>query len=94
MRKSYSIGLVGVLALAGCMTQVDREAVSFPDMPNMPVYQRADGPQSYGDQARDALQTAESTCRTQRAGGEAVSSAVGSPAFDACMRGQGYRRMR
>ena len=94
MEKSSWIGIVGVFALVGCMAQVDREAVSFPDMPNMPVYHRADGRQFYGDQAIDALQTAESACRTQTAGGAAESPAVGSPAFDSCIRGQGYRRVR
>jgi hypothetical protein len=94
MKKTHSIGIVCVLALAGCMTQVDREAVSFPDMPNMPVYHRVDGRQFYGDQALDALQTAESTCRARISGDAAVSTAVGSRAFDSCMLGQGYRRVR
>src|SRR5271165_5565157 len=94
LRKSCLISLVGVLVLAGCMTQVDREAISFPDMPGMPVYRRADGRESYSDQAIDALQTAESTCRMRTSGGAAGSPAIGSQAFDSCMQGQGYRRVR
>jgi hypothetical protein len=46
------------------------------------------------DQAIDALQTAESACQTQTAGGVASSPVVGSPAFDSCMQAQGYRRVR
>jgi hypothetical protein len=42
-------------------------------------------------QAIDALQTAEATCRNQNGNG-AAPSIVGTPAFDACMQGQGYRR--
>jgi len=43
------------------------------------------------DDAIDALQTAESTCRNRNGDG-ATPSIVGTPAFDACMQSQGYRR--
>jgi len=94
MKKSFWVGIVGVFALVGCVTKVDREAISFPDMPNMPVYHRVDGRQFYGDQAFDELETAERTCRTQISGNAALSPAVGNPAFDSCMRDQGYERVR
>ena len=83
----------GMLVLAGCVSQVDREAISFPDMPDMPIYHRADSQQLSPDQAAEALQTAEAACRTQPASG-AAASPVGSSAFDSCMAGQGYRRVR
>jgi hypothetical protein len=93
MRRNW-IGVAGMFALAGCMTEVDREAVSFPDMPNMPIYQRADSRQLPPDQVIDALQVAVSNCRTQIANSVGSSPTVGSPVFDSCMRGQGYRRTR
>jgi hypothetical protein len=77
------------LALAGCLSQVDREAISFPAMPGQARYQRADGQLLAGDAAIDALQTAESVCRGQSAG-----PVVGTPAFDQCMQAQGYRRVQ
>jgi hypothetical protein len=94
MKKLYRIGIAGALALTGCLSKVDREAISFPDMPSMPVYHRADGQQLPPDQAIDALQTAESTCRTPASSDATSSLAVGSPTFDSCMQGQGYRRVR
>lgn len=94
MKKLYWSGVAGALALAGCMSQVDREAVSFPDMPNMPVYRRADSQQLSPDQAMDALQTAVTACRKQTSGGAASPPEVGSAAFDSCMQGRGYRRVR
>jgi hypothetical protein len=78
-------------ALGGCLSQTTREAIAFPAMPGQAVYQRADGRQLPPDAAIDALQTAEGTCRNQDGNGTAPSI-VGTPAFDACMRGQGYRR--
>lgn len=93
MKKTSWIGIVSVFALVGCMTKVDREAMSFPDMPNMPVYHRADGRQFNGDQGLNALENAETNCRAQISS-NAVSPAVGSPDFDSCMRGQGYMRVR
>ena len=94
MKIPYWIGTVGLFALAGCLTKVDREAISFPDMPNMPVYHRADGQQLSQDQTIEALQAAEDACRTQVSSGAASSSAIGSPPFDSCMRDQGYSRVR
>ena len=95
MKISHGIGIVSLFALTGCLTEVDREAISFPDMPNMPVYHRADGQQLSQDQTIDALQAAEDTCRMQVSGGGAASStAIGSPPFDSCMRDQGYSRVR
>ncbi|HVA13589.1 MAG TPA: hypothetical protein VNF99_10090 [Stellaceae bacterium] len=79
------------LALTGCLSRVDREAVSFPAMPSQAVYHRVDGRQLSPDDAIDALQTAESTCRNRNGDG-ATPSIVGTPAFDACMQSQGYRR--
>ncbi|HEY3916364.1 MAG TPA: hypothetical protein VGL83_01160 [Stellaceae bacterium] len=80
-----------VLALSGCLSQTDREAIAFPAMPGQAVYQRADGRQLSPDAAIDALQTAEGTCRDQNGHG-AMALNVGSPEFDSCMQGQGYRR--
>jgi hypothetical protein len=94
MKKLCPIGLVALLALSGCVSRVDREAMSFPDMPSMPVYHPTDGRSLSSDQAIDALQTAELTCRTPSGTGTAASPVVGSPAFDRCMQAQGYRRVR
>ena len=85
------IVLGSALALAGCLSQTDREAISFPALPGQAVYHRADGRQLPPDQAIDALQTAEAACRNQSGNG-AAPSIVGTPAFDACMQSQGYRR--
>ena len=86
--------IIAALALAGCVSQVDREALSFPDMPKMPVYARNDTKPISSDEAMSALQVATRTCRTQGAGGMESPRAVGTPDFDACMRTQGYRRTR
>jgi len=82
-----------MLLLAGCLSKVDREAISFPDMPDMPLYRAIDSRQLSPDQATDALLTAERACRSETSGG-ATSAPVGSSAFDACMTQQGYRRVR
>lgn len=94
MKAWFWIGMASTLALSGCLSQVDREAMSFPYMPGMPVYQRADNQQLPPEQAIDALQTAENACATKNADGSAASPPVGSPPFDACMAQQGYRRVR
>jgi hypothetical protein len=93
VRKFSWLGVAGMLALAGCISRVDREALSFPAMPNMPVYRRADSRPLSADQAIDALQAAQGLCRKQISGDTASSAAVGSPAFDSCMERQGYRRV-
>src|SRR5215469_12458010 len=72
MRRLHWISAAGVLALVGCMTQVDREAVSFPVMPNAPTYHRVDGRQLPPNQAIEALRTAASACQTQTSGGAAM----------------------
>jgi hypothetical protein len=41
MKKWRWIGVAGALPLVGRMTQVDREALSFPDLPNMLIYRPA-----------------------------------------------------
>jgi hypothetical protein len=79
------------LALGGCLSKVDREAISFPAMPSQAVYHRIDGKQLPPDDAIDALQNAESTCRNQNGNGS-TASVVGTPAFDTCMTTQGYQR--
>ena len=81
-----------MLLLAGCLSKVDREAISFPDMPDMPIYRATDNRQLSPDQATDALLTAERACSGASSG--AVSSPVGSSAFDSCMTEQGYQRVR
>lgn len=86
-----SILLGSAALLSGCLSQTTREAIAFPAMPGQAVYQRVDGRQLPPDQAIDALQTAEATCRNQGGNG-ATPSIVGTPPFDACMQGQGYRR--
>ena len=85
------IVLGSALSLGGCLSQVDREAISFPAMPRQAVYHRIDGKQLPPDDAIDALQNAESTCRNQNGNGS-TPSVVGTPAFDACMTTQGYQR--
>lgn len=92
MKKFHWVGLVIVLALGGCISRVEREAISFPSMPGEPVYHRIDGAQLPPDQAIDVLQHAENACLAVPASGGAPQ--IGSPAFDACMKTQGYRRAR
>ncbi len=81
------------LALTGCLSQTDREAIAFPAMPGQARYLPANGQPLSSDAAIDALQTAETTCRNQHGNG-ATPSIVGTPAFDACMQIQGYRRVQ
>jgi hypothetical protein len=83
--------LGSALALGGCLSPVTREAISFPAMPSQAVYHRIDGKQLSPDDAIDALQSAESTCRNQNGNGS-TPSIVGTPAFDNCMQTQGYQR--
>jgi hypothetical protein len=78
------------LLAAGC-SAVDREAAAFPVMPHNPVYYRLDGKPVGSEQGMAALQEAAGTCRDQKTTGGA-SPILGSPAFDACMRAQGYGR--
>ena len=89
--STFSLLLGSAAVLSGCLSQTTREAISFPAMPGEVVYQRIDGRQLPPDQTIDALQTAEATCRNQNGNG-AAPSIVGSPGFDVCMQGQGYRR--
>jgi len=77
------------LALGGCLSQTDKEAIAFPAMPGQARYLPANG-QPF---TVDALTTAEATCRNQGGNG-ATPSIVGTPAFDSCMQGQGYRRVQ
>lgn len=79
------------VALSGCLSRTDREAIAFPAMPGQARYERADGRQLSPDAAIDALQTAENICRSQNGNG-ATPSIIGTPAFDQCMQDQGYRR--
>jgi hypothetical protein len=74
------------LMAAGC-SAVDREAAAFPNMPHNPVYYRLDGKQLPPREAIASLQAAASACRNQ-------APALGSEAFDSCMRSQGYARAR
>jgi hypothetical protein len=92
MNRLYPMALGALLALGGCVSKVEREALSFPSMPREPVYQRLDGTPLSPDQTIDALESAESTCLKAHA--SAVPPIVGSAAFDACMRGEGYRRVQ
>lgn len=84
-----------LLALAGCATRVEREAMAFPNMPGMPVYHRVDGTKLPPWQAMDALQAAENDCIRQisKVGPPPAVDRLGSPPFDACMRSLGYRRV-
>ena len=84
------IAMTIALLAAGC-SAVDREAAAFPVMPHNPVYYRLDGKPVGSEQGMAALQEAAANCRDQKnpAGGAMV---LGSPAFDACMRAQGYGR--
>ena len=81
------------LALSGCLSQTDREAIAFPAMPGQARYLPADGRQLSSEATIDALQTAEAACRNHGGNG-ATPSIIGTPAFDACMQGQGYRRVQ
>lgn len=85
-----AIAIAIALLAAGC-SAVDREAAAFPVMPHNPVYYRLDGKPVGSEQGMAALQEAAANCRDQKnaAGGGMV---LGSPAFDACMRAQGYGR--
>lgn len=87
--------LILLLALAGCASRVDREAMAFPDMPGMPIYHRLDGTKLPPWQAMDALQAAENECmhHISKTGSRPTVDHVGSPPFDACMRSLGYRRV-
>ncbi len=85
MMRFVSFLLLAV-AIDGC-TQVDREALAYPHMPQQPFYHRADGKQLSADDAIDALTDAETACH-----GSAPE--IGSPVFDACMHKQGYDRTR
>jgi hypothetical protein len=82
-----ALALAVILTAYGC-SAVDREAAAFPEMPHNPVYYRLDGRQLAADQTMEALQSAASTCRNQGPAG----ANLGSPAFDACMRAEGYGR--
>jgi hypothetical protein len=77
------------LALTGCLSQTDREAIAFPAMPSQARYLRADGQPI----TVDALTDAEATCRNQNGNG-ATPSIIGTPDFDRCMQSQGYRRVQ
>ena len=87
--RLFVLGCASILS--GCLSQTTREAIAFPAMPGQAVYHRADGKQLPPDAAIDALQSAEGICRNQNGNG-ATPSIVGTPAFDTCMQGQGYRR--
>jgi isoaspartyl peptidase/L-asparaginase-like protein (Ntn-hydrolase superfamily) len=84
---------VAASALSGCLSQTDREAIAFPAMPGQARYLAADGRPLSSEATIEALQTAEATCRNQSGNG-AAPSIVGTPAFDACMQSQGYRRVQ
>jgi hypothetical protein len=86
------LALAILLMAAGC-SAVDREAAAFPEMPHNPVYYRLDGRPVGSEEGMAALQAAASACRDQATGGGG-SRSLGSPAFDACMRAQGYGRTR
>lgn len=89
IRLRWIVLSAAALALTGCLSQTDREAIAFPAMPSQARYLRADNqPISV-----DALTDAEATCRNQGGNG-AAPSIIGTPAFDACMQGQGYRRVQ
>jgi len=82
-----------MLLAAGC-SAVDREAAGFPEMPHNPVYRRADGRVLPATEAMAGLQAAAGACRDKLSAGGAVPPPVGSPPFDACMRSEGYVRVR
>jgi hypothetical protein len=89
MRQAFFLLLA--LAISAC-SQVDREALAFPDMPQMPFYHRIDGKRLSADDSIDALQDAETACRQNSQGGTSIT--VGTPSFDSCMHRQGYNRTR
>lgn len=91
IRVRWIVLSAAALALTGCLSQTDREAIAFPAMPGQARYLPADGRPLSSDAAIEALQTAEATCRGQNG---AAPSTVGTPAFDACMQTQGYRRVQ
>ena len=92
-RLRWIVLSAAVLALTGCLSQTDREAIAFPAMPGQARYLPADGRPLSSDAMIEALQTAEGTCRNQNGTG-AAQSVVGTPAFDTCMQSQGYRRVQ
>ncbi|HWE74464.1 MAG TPA: hypothetical protein VG328_14975 [Stellaceae bacterium] len=77
------------LALNGCLSATDKEAIGFPAMPGQARYLPANGQQF----TVDGLTTAEAACRNQNGNG-ATPSIIGTPAFDSCMQSQGYRRVQ
>jgi hypothetical protein len=91
IRLRWILLSTAALALTGCLSQTDREAIAFPAMPGQARYIRTDGQPLSSDAAIDALTTAEATCRKQNGNGS-TPSVVGTPAFDTCMQNQGYRR--
>ena len=93
IRVRWIVLSAAALALTGCLSQTDREAIAFPAMPGQARYLPADGRPLSSDAAIEALQTAEATCRGQNGDGAAPST-VGTAAFDACMQTQGYRRVQ
>ena len=89
VRLRWIVLTAAALTVSGCLSQTDREAIAFPAMPSQARYLRADGrPISV-----DALTAAEAACRNQNGNG-ATPSIIGTPAFDTCMQGQGYRRVQ
>jgi hypothetical protein len=93
IRVRWIVLSAAALALTGCLSQTDREAIAFPAMPGQARYLPADGRPLSSDATIEALQTAEATCRSQNGNGAAPSN-VGTPVFDACMQSQGYRRVQ
>ena len=85
--------LAFALIAAGC-SAVDREVAAFPEMPHNPVYYRLDGRQLPTQQAMAALQEAASLCRNRVSPGATGAPSLGTPAFDSCMRAEGYGRAR
>lgn len=81
------------LTLSGCLSRVQREAISFPAMPGQAVYHRVNAAALTPEQAIDELQAAEDACR-KRGGPGDEPVVVGTPAFDRCMQSQGYIRAR
>jgi hypothetical protein len=93
IRLRWIVLSAAALALSGCLSQTDREAIAFPAMPGQARYLPAGGRPLSSEATIDALQTAEATCRNQNVTG-AAPAIIGTPAFDACMRSQGYRRVQ
>lgn len=92
-RLRWIVLSAAALALTGCLSQTDREAIAFPAMPGQARYLPTGGRQLSPDAMIDALTTAEATCRKQ-SGNSATPSIIGTPVFDACMQQQGYRRVQ